>query len=405
MKMSIRKNYKHTLVAGYIGSITQAIVNNFAPLLFVTFQRDWNITLNQLAFISTYNFLIQLTVDFLSAKYVDKIGVRHCIVFAHASAAAGLAGLGILPFIFGNPYYGIIISITLYAIGGGLIEVLASPIIEACPTVNKEANMSFLHSFYCWGQVAVVLGSTLFFYVFGIENWRIASFFWAVIPALNGVYFSLVPIAFEKNENRPKEKITDILKNKTFLILAVMMICSGASEISISQWASAFAEESLGITKAAGDIAGPCLFALLMGISRLSYSKFSEKIPLEKYIFFCSVMCFGGYLLVSLSPVPFLSLLGCGVCGFAVGIMWPGTCSLAAKNQKTPSTVIFALLALAGDCGCSSGPLLVGTVSEKFGGNLKSGLLAGSVFPFIMIFAVVPLVKKIKAIQDKTNLQ
>ena len=394
--MSIKTNYKNTLAAGYISFITQAIVNNFTPLLFVTFQNDWHITLSQLAFLSTYNFAVQLVVDLLSARYVDKIGARKCIVFAHISAAVGLAGLGIFPYISGNPYYGIILSITLYAVGGGLIEVLASPIIEGCPTVNKEAHMSLLHSFYCWGQVIAVLGSTLFFFAFGIDHWRVMAFIWAVIPALNSIYFSLVPISFEKDEKKPIQKPSSLFKNKLFYILMVMMLCAGASELAVAQWASAFAEESLGISKAAGDIAGPCFFALLMGISRLSYSKFSAKVSLEKYILFCAVLCFGGYLLIALSPIPALSLLGCGVCGFAVGIMWPGTYSIGAKSWYNPSTALFALFALAGDCGCSSGPLLVGMVSEKFGDNLKTGLLSCAVFPLIMIFAVLFLLRYLK---------
>lgn len=402
--MSIRTNYRHTLAAGYISFITQAIVNNFAPLLYVTFQKDWEISLSQLAVLSTYNFLVQLLVDLLSAKYVDQIGVRKCIVFAHISAAAGLAGLGIFPYIPGNPYAGLLISITLYAVGGGLIEVLASPIIEACPTTNKEANMSLLHSFYCWGQVIAVLGSTVFFAVFGIAHWRVMAFIWAAIPALNSLYFARVPIAFAREKDKTIQKTSELFKNKLFYILFVMMLCAGASEIAVAQWASAFAEESLGITKAAGDIAGPCFFALLMGVARFSYSKFSTKISLEKYILFCSFLCLGGYFMIALSPWPALSLLGCGVCGFAVGIMWPGTYSIAAKSWYNPTTALFALFALAGDCGCSTGPFLVGTVSERFGDNLKAGFLSGAVFPLIMIVATSVLIayqKKNKAAEGK----
>lgn len=392
-----RLNYKHTLTAGYISFITQAVINNFAPLLFVTFQEDYGVTLSQLAFISTYNFIIQFIMDFLSAKYVDKIGVRKCMVFAHISAAAGLAGLGTLPYVLSNPYYGIVISITLYAIGGGLIEVLASPIIEACPTENKAANMSLLHSFYCWGQVFTILASTVFFFFFNIENWRIMAFIWALIPLCNGVYFSRVPITFESDKTKEKQKISLLFKNKLFYILAVMMICAGASEIAVSQWASAFAEESLGISKTAGDIAGPCFFALLMGTARLLYTKLSLKINLEKYILFCSFLCLAGYLITSLSPYPFMSLIGCGICGFAVGIMWPGTYSIAAKNWYNPTTSLFALFALAGDTGCSTGPLLVGLVSEKFGNNLNAGLFAGSLFPLVMILTVLTLLRYIKS--------
>ena len=394
--MSIRNNYKHTLIAGSISFITQAIVNNFTPLLFVTFQNDWDISLSQLAFISTYNFVVQLVTDLISARYADRIGVRRCIVFAHISAAVGLAGLGIFPYILPSPYVGVIVAITFYAIGGGLIEVLTSPIIEACPTENKEAHMSLLHSFYCWGQMFAVLFSTLFFFVSGIENWRIMAFLWALIPTLNAVYFVLVPIVTVSQADKNVQKTSALFKNKLFYILLVMMLCAGASELSIAQWASAFAEESLGISKTAGDILGPCLFAALMGIARVAYSKFSHRLNLEKYILFCAVLCVAGYLITALSPYPLLSLAGCGICGFAVGIMWPGTYSIAAKNWYNPSTALFAMFALAGDTGCSTGPLLLGSVSQYFGDNLRTGILAGTVFPFVMIFSVLALLRYIK---------
>jgi len=391
--MSIKNNYKHTLAAGYISFITQATINNFTPLLFITFQKDWGITLGQLAIISTYNFMVQLAADLISARFVDKIGARRLIVFAHISAAMGFAGLGIFPFIMPDPYYGIMLAITLYAIGGGLIEVLASPIIEACPTKNKEAHMSLLHSFYCWGQMSAVIGSTIFFHFFGTENWRIMSFIWALIPAFNAIYFANVPVKVFPQAEKSDQKLSELFKNKMFYIIMIMMLCAGSSELAVSQWASAFAEETLGITKTAGDIAGPCFFALLMGIARVSYSKFSKKLSLEKYMLFCAGLCLLGYLVISLSPVPVLSLIGCGICGFAVGIMWPGTYSIAAKIWKNPSASLFALFALAGDTGCSVGPLLVGNVSQIFHDNLKTGLFAGSVFPLIMIFAVLLLIK------------
>lgn len=394
--MNIRKNYKHTLAAGYISFITQAIINNFTPLLFVTFQKDWGITLGQLAALSTYNFMVQLAADLVSARYVDKIGVRRAMVFAHICGFLGLSGLGIFPYITPDPNHGLFIAITLYAIGGGLIEVLASPIIESCPTKNKAAHMSLLHSFYCWGQMLAVLGSTLFFHLFSIENWRIMAFLWGLIPAFNCFYFSQVPIAVPPQKEKSDQKLSELLKNKTFYILMVMMLCAGSSELAVAQWASAFAEESLGISKTAGDLLGPCMFAVLMGIARIAYSRFSSKISLEKYILFCAVLCLAGYLIISLSPFPVLSLIGCGICGYAVGIMWPGTYSIAAKTWKNPSASLFALFALAGDMGCSSGPLLVGNVSQAFGNNLKAGLFAGSVLPLVMILAVLILLKNMK---------
>lgn len=401
--MSIRNNYKHTLVAGYISFITQAIINNFSPLLFITFQKDWGITLGQLATLSTYNFLVQLVADLVSAKYVDKIGVRRAVVFAHISSAVGLAGLGIFPFITKTPYHGLFIAITLYAIGGGLIEVLGSPIIESCPTKNKEAHMSLLHSFYCWGQMLAVLGSTLFFHIFSLSNWRIMAFIWAIIPAVNSFYFSQVPINVPSQKEKSNQKFSELLKNKTFYILMIMMLCAGSSELAVSQWASAFAEESLKISKTAGDLLGPCMFAVLMGIARVAYTKLSKVVVLEKYILFCAALCFAGYLIISLSPYPALSLIGCGICGYAVGIMWPGTYSIAAKTWKNPSASLFALFALAGDTGCAAGPLLVGKVSQFFDDNLKAGLFAGALLPFVMIFAVIILLRNMKKSERKEN--
>lgn len=390
------KSFRHTIISGYISFITQAIVNNFTPLLFITFQRDWGITLSQLAFISTYNFAVQLLVDIASAKFADKIGVKRCFIGAHILSASGFISLGILPFILENHFIGILISITLYAMGGGLIEVLASPIVEACPTTNKEANMSLLHSFYCWGQMLAVILSTVFFAIFGIHNWRYASFLWAIIPILNTFYIAAAPMVKFESSQHEKTKFSTIFKDKIFLMLIIMMLAAGASELAMSQWASAFAESSLGISKAMGDLAGPCFFALCMGISRVSHTALCKKISLESFITFCSILCFVAYLVASFAPLPIISLLACGVCGFSVGIMWPGTYSLAAKMTNKPSTAMFAFLALAGDFGCSTGPMLVGSVSEAFGNNLKSGLAAASIFPVIMIVAVLSLVRMMK---------
>ena len=278
--MGIRTNYNHTLYASYTGYITQAVVNTFIPLLFLTFQSTYQIPLDKITLLVTVNFAIQLTVDLLSAKFVDKIGYRICIVAAHLFAAAGLIGLSILPDCFPDPFAGLLTSVCLYAVGGGLIEVLISPIVEACPTERKAAAMSLLHSFYCWGCVLVILLSTLFFSLAGIQNWRILSLLWAALPLFNALYFTQVPIASleESHETIPLGKL---LSQKVFWVLALLMVCAGASELAMSQWASAFAESGLHVSKAVGDLAGPCLFAVLMGISRVLYAKWSERINLS----------------------------------------------------------------------------------------------------------------------------
>ena len=386
-------NYNKTIAVSMVGYIVQAIVNNFAPLLFLLFRRNWGLSVEQIAFISTMNFAIQLMVDFLSSKFASKIGYRACIVFAHVSAAAGLIGLAVFPGLFSNEYYGLLLAVFFYAIGGGLIEVLVSPIVEACPTGKKEATMSLLHSFYCWGQVGVVALSTLFFALFGIEQWRVMAFLLALIPAVNGVLFCFVPIrTLEDNTNpMPLKKLFGM---PVYWLLLLLMLCSGASELTVSQWASALVEDALGVSKTVGDLAGPMFFAVMMGISRVLYAKLSDQIPLSNMIFICSVLCVISYLMIGLAPVAIVGLVGFALCGFSVGIMWPGTYSLAAKNLPGGGTGMFAYLALAGDTGCTVGPGLLGVVSHAFGDRFQIGILATTVFPVMLVLGILQFVRK-----------
>lgn len=381
-------SYKTTIVSCFLGYIVQAIVNNFVPLLFITFQGTYDIPLSQITLLVTINFGVQLLVDMLATKFVDKIGYRTSIVIAHVISAAGLILLTVLPEMM-NPFVGILISVMIYAIGGGIIEVLISPIMESCPTDNKEKAMSLLHSFYCWGHVGVVLLSTLFFKTVGIENWRILAFLWALIPIVNGIVFLKAPIAPLMEEGEKGMSFGELFKSKVFWVLMIMMVCSGASEQSVSQWASAFAEQGLHISKAAGDLAGTMMFAVLMGSARAIYGKYGEKINLDKFMKISSILCILSYLLVSVIPSPVISLIGCGLCGLSVGIMWPGTISKASVSLRTGGTAMFALLALAGDLGCSGGPTLVGLVSNVTNDNLKLGILAGIIFPVTLLVCLV----------------
>ncbi|HBR30351.1 MAG TPA: MFS transporter [Firmicutes bacterium] len=390
--MNIRGNYNHTLLASYTGFITQAIINNFTPLLFITFQTNYQISLEKITFLVTANFGIQLLVDLLAILFVDKIGYRISIVSAHLFAAVGLFGLGLFPQLFTDPYSGLLLAVFCYAIGGGLIEVLVSPIVEACPTKNKAGNMSFLHSFYCWGSVFVILGSTIFFSLTGVENWKLLALIWAVVPMLNAVYFSQVPLAplVEKDE---RMSLSAMFNTKVFWLFILLMICAGASEQAMSQWASAFAESGLGVSKTIGDLAGPGFFAVLMGLARVFYARISEKYNLMKFMLASSVLCIISYLLAAFSSLPLLSLLGCALCGLSVGIFWPGTLSIATRNCPKGGSALFAMLALAGDVGCSAGPTLVGMVSAAFGNNLKIGLAAAFIFPFLMFTGVAFSIK------------
>ena len=382
------KQWRHTRYASYLGYITQAIVNNLAPLLFLIFQEVYRIPLEQITLLVTVNFCVQLSVDMLSTRFVDKIGYRPCIVAAHFFAAAGLAGLGVFPRLLPDPFVGLLAAVFLYAIGGGLIEVLVSPIVEACPTENKASVMSLLHSFYCWGSVGVILLSTLFLGAFGKSAWTVLALLWALLPMFNAFWFWRVPIArlTEEGEALPLGKL---FSQKLFWIFAALMVAAGACELSMSQWASAFAESGLGVSKTVGDLAGPCFFAVLMGCARVVYAKVGHKLNLLNAQWMCGLLCVAAYLLAALSPVPVLALLGCGLCGFSVGILWPGTFSVAARYLPKGGTAMFALLALFGDLGCTGGPTLVGFVSGAFGGELKMGLLAAVVFPVFLILAVL----------------
>ena len=385
-------NFQHTMIACYMGSITQAIANTLAPLLFLTFERQYGIPLSRIAMLASINFFIQLVVDFFAAKYVDRIGYRASMVAAHIFNVLGIAGLAVFPEICPNAFAGLLISVFFYAVGGGLCEVLVSPIAEACPTEKKDAQMSLLHSFYCWGVVAVVALSTLFFNVFGLENWKILAFLWAVVPFVNIFNFAVVPINSLTGDDEGMG-IGKLFRSKLFWLLVILMICSGASELSMAQWASAYTESALNVSKTVGDLAGPCMFAILMGCSRVFYAKFSEKVDLTKFMLLSGVLAVICYLLAAVSGSPALGLLGCGLCGLAVGIMWPGTCSIAAASMRNGGTAMFALLALAGDLGGTVGPALVGVVADA-AGSLKTGVLAAIVFPAAMIIGLVVLRKK-----------
>jgi len=400
MFASVRTKYEHTIYAGYIGYITQAVVNNYAPLLFLTFGKEYGLSLDQITLITTVNFFVQLCVDLLSARWMDKIGYRRGIVGAHLFAVLGLAGMTFLPEVLGNAYFGLLLSVVLYAIGGGIIEVLISPIIQSCPTEKKEAAMSLLHSFYCWGHVFVVLVSTVFFCLFGVGSWRVLACIWAFVPLFNLFYFSLVPL-YPVTEGHERLSVRGLFGQKVFWLILVIMVCAGASEQAMSQWASAFAEAGLHVSKTVGDLTGPCAFALTMGSARALYAKWSDKLPLRRFMRLSAILCIVCYVLAAFSNQAVIGLLGCAFCGFSVGIFWPGTFSVAAERLPGGGTAMYALMALAGDVGCSGGPTLVGMVANVAGGDLRTGLAVAMVFPVVILVGIGMLRERV----DKNVVQ
>ena len=392
------QNYRKTVIACYLGFVTQAITANFAPLLFLTFHKNYSIPLGKIALISSVFFVTQLIVDVLCAKFADKIGYRRCVVGSQLMSAVGLIGLAFLPELLPDPFAGIIISTVIYAVGSGLTEVLVSPIVEACPFEHKEAAMSLLHSFYCWGSVGVILISTLFFALFGIENWKWLSCAWALIPFINMFNFSSCPIEHPVEDGEGMG-IKGLLKVPLFWLAIVLMICAGASELSMAQWASAFAESALGLSKSVGDIAGPCLFAVTMGISRTIYGKYGDKLDLMKFMIGSGCLCLVCYVTASTASIPMLGLLGCIMCGFSVGIMWPGAISICSAKIPSGGTAMFALLAMAGDMGGALGPWIVGNITQSAGDNMQKGMLAGCVFPIVLTLVLLIMKNSKKAKQ------
>ncbi len=384
----MKLTHKSTIAACSMGYVIQAVVNTFVPLLFLTLQDEYSIPLSKITLLITVNFLVQLTVDVLSTLFVDRIGYRASVVIAHLFASGGLILLNILPDLMQNSFAGIMISVIVYAIGGGLLEVVISPITEACPTKNKARAMSLLHSFYCWGAVLVVLVSTVFFTVSGIENRRILTYIWAILPIVNLIFFLFVPIYTLTEKGQKGLSFKDLCKSKFFILLLVMMVCAGAAELGISQWASTFAEEGLGVSKTVGDLAGPMAFSVLMGLSRVIYGKYGNKIKMYTFMQISLILCFASYLAVALIPNAVVGLIGCAVCGFSVGILWPATYSMGAGKIKGAGTSLFAFLALAGDFGCSAGPTLAGFVSTAFDNNLRAGILVAAFFPLLMLICL-----------------
>ena len=386
--MNIRNNYLHTLRVSYIAYTVQAIAVNFAPLLFVTFGRTYGLSLANISSLILFTFIVQLIVDITSAKFIPVIGYRVCAVAAHITAAIGFILLGFLPDVCRSPYVGIMIACFFYSLGSGLIEVMVSPIVEACPSSNKESAMAFLHSFYSWGTALVIIVSTLFFKIFGIDNWRIMSYIWAVIPICNAVLYMFVPIAAIDGEDG-SGSVKKLFDHKIVYVVILFMLVSGAAEIAVSQWASAFAEEGLKVSKTVGDLAGPCMFALMMGIGRVVYSAVAKKVNVLLYMAASAFLCIISYLVTALSNNPVIALMGCGIVGMSVGVFWPGTLSFAAKRCPGGGTAMFGMLAFSGDLGCTIGPTAVGYISGIFSDNIKTGLLFGTVFPIILLIALL----------------
>ena len=376
----MRHNFKHTVLACYIAYLTQALVINFTPLLYVTFQTELGLSLSQISLLIALNFGTQMLTDISSSPIVERIGHRTAVVLAHVCCSVGMIGLYVFPALMANDFHAILLSTVICGVGGGLIEVMVSPILEACPTKHKSAQMSLLHSFYCWGQAGVVLISTLLFAIFGLDKWPLLACLWAIIPLCDIFLFALVPINDLVKEGEGETRRA-LLSRPLFWAMMGLMICAGASEITMAQWASGFAEAGLGVPKAMGDLLGPCLFALLMGTARVLSAVLSGRVSLYTLMGGSCLLCIFSYLIAVIAPHPVIALLGCGLCGLSVGVLWPGTFSLAAKKLPRGGFPMFAILAFCGDVGCMTGPTVAGQIADARGGDLKAAFLFTLIFP------------------------
>lgn len=386
----LEKKYLPTKLAGYVGFIVQAIVNNFLPILFIVFQDVYGLGYEKLGRLIVINFATQMFIDFITPKIIHKLGYRRAAFLCQFTACVGLCLMAVLPRFMSNTYLAIIISIVFYATGSGLMEVILSPMIEMLPTGNKSGNMAVLHSFYCWGQTVVVPLTTLMVFIFGRENWTYIPLVWAVVPFVNMFTFLRVPIV-EPDSEEKQSTFLELARTPKFVVYMVMMLCAGASEIAMSQWSSLFVEQALGVSKAIGDIVGPCLFALFMALGRVIYASLSKKVSFTRLLIWLNLLCFICYVMVALCHIAVLSLVFCALCGLSVSISWPGIYSAGARTFKTGGAVMFSAFAMCGDTGCALGPGLVGLVAEYT--NLNVGFLVAAVFPLIMVICSIYILK------------
>ena len=394
-------SYKKTKIACYLGYITQAISINLLPLLFVTFQKEFSVSVSQLGLLVTVLFLVQMAVDLLAAYGGKYLSYRFGSLASHVLATLGLVLMCVLPTYMTDPYVGVLIASVVLAVGGGMTEVLISPLVDAIPEEGKVGEMSLLHSFYCWGVVAVTVISTVFFAGFGIEHWRWLVLLWATVPAATTVLFCVVPIPPKPNEIAQSKRNGGVLSSRIFWLLLAMMVCSGATEMAPSQWASFFAENGLGVPKFVGDLLGPCAFALCQGLSRVTFARLSRRYNPRRLLAIHAVGCVAAYGLIVLSPWPFVSLLAFCICGWCVGPMWPGILSLSSQRFPYGGTSMFALLALCGDIGCASAPYTVGFITDSLAevewdsaAAMRGGFAVCMAFPILLLIGLLLLRKR-----------
>ena len=397
------QSYKSTIAACYIGSFVQAIIVNTTPILFIPLREQFGLTFQQMGLLVLINFISQVGCDILFSNAIDKYGFRRFVVAAHGLAVVGLVLFAASPLLFDRPFAGFVTATIIFSGSGGLLELLLSPIVNAIPTDEKAGAMSVLHSFYSWGQAAVILLTTVLLFVFGRAWWQWIILIWTLVPLFN--FFFLMRVPFAPNVPEEQRQGMDKILLKPFFIAALATIlCGAAAELCISQWASAYLEEAMRLPKVVGDVGGVCLFAVMMGVGRLFYGMYGKKINVSLMMLIGTVGAAACYITVALSGTAVLSLLACGLCGLCVSLLWPGTLVVASEHYPLAGAWMFAILA-AGDIGASAGPWLMGVVAEQahrlpfLSGlltqgmspdqlGLRAAMLVSALFPIIAFFCL-----------------
>lgn len=400
----MKKEFRLTLMAARMGFFTQALVNNLAPVFFVLFRVLYGFSYLQVGILAALNFTLQLFADITSPNLISRFGYRKCAMTAQALCAVGLILMPGLCILTGGVYISFIIPVLIYSYGAGMIEVLASPIVEAIPDLPENTKMSMLHSFYSWGQMTCVALTTLALHFIGYERWFLIPVLWSAIPIFGIILFSRARLDMADMAEKESEK-GGRLFCRSFVLMLIIMTCAGASEIAMSEWSSLFAEEALGVSKVAGDLFGPCMFALFMGMGRMCHAKFGERLNLSRLIKACSLLCVICYVGAALLRPAAASLIFCALTGLSVSLMWPGALSLAAARNNGGARM-YGLLAAFGDIGCIIGPVVTSSVSEFADGNeriraigaayglsadktaLRASLLAMALIPLVMLICL-----------------
>lgn len=368
--------YRQIKMACRLAMATSAIVNNFPPLLFTIFQKEFGLSLGSISALIAINFLAQIVGAIASPALIKRLGQHSTIIIGHGLCGAGLIILARYTTVEPSPFLDIAITLAVSAFGSGIINVTINPIIESICQGQSGRERSSIYAFYCWGFVLVVLITTLALSLLGQSFWRAITIAWALVPFITGAIFG--------NSRHPKETFTapvfKLINNKTIIIFLILMFCAGAAEQSMAQWASLFAKNGLGLSKTTGDLAGPCVFAAAMGLARWLYPKIIPESRLAKFMLISALACASGYAIVALAPIAALAFIGCGLIGLSVGILWPGTLSLSAERFSGGKESMFAALVVFGNLGCAVGPALVGATANLTE-SLHTGILFGLIFP------------------------